>query len=146
MPPWRRFEATLMATSRNVRRVYDARMAHLQLNLSEACLLAYVDEHGPISQSETANRIGMGRASAGLMVDALSERGLLTREPDSGDRRVWRLSTTAIGHALCERVAAADAALRAELRVGVTRADRRQLSNILVSIQRNLVRALAESE
>ncbi len=46
-PPWRRFESTLMATSRQIRRAYDGRLEKVDLNLSEACLLAYVVEHGP---------------------------------------------------------------------------------------------------
>jgi hypothetical protein len=64
-PPWRRFEATLMATSKLLRRAYDTRLADIGLNLSEACLLAYVVEHGPLTQTQVAERIGMGRARPG---------------------------------------------------------------------------------
>jgi DNA-binding MarR family transcriptional regulator len=135
-----------MATSRDIRRAYDLRLAHLQLNLSEACLLAYVDEHGPITQSQVAAKIGMGRASAGLMVDALSARGLLTRCSDPGDRRVWRLVTTTEGRKLTTSVTKADAAFREQLRLGLNRAERQQLANLLVTIQRNLATALAESD
>ncbi|MEI7548186.1 MAG: MarR family winged helix-turn-helix transcriptional regulator [Actinomycetota bacterium] len=143
-PPWLRFEATLMATSRDIRRAYDIRMAHLQLNLSEACLLAYVNEHGPVTQTHVAARIGMSRASAGLMVDALDQRGLLTRTADPQDRRVWHLVTTSEGHRLAGEVTTIDAAFRAQLRVGLSRSERQHLASLLVAVQRNLAVVLAE--
>jgi DNA-binding MarR family transcriptional regulator len=90
-PPWRRFESTLMATSKSIRRAYDLLFAEIGLNLSEACLLEYVVEHGPMSQTQVAERIGMGRAPAGTIVDNLSSRALLRRTPDASDRRVWLL-------------------------------------------------------
>lgn len=58
-PPWRRFESTLMATSKSIRRAYDLFFGEIGLNLSEACLLEYVVEHGPMSQTQVAERIGM---------------------------------------------------------------------------------------
>jgi MarR family transcriptional regulator for hemolysin len=93
-PPWRRFESTLMATSKSIRRAYDLLFAEIGLNLSEACLLEYVVEHGPMSQTQVAERIGMGRAPAGTIVDNLSNRSLLRRTPDATDRRVWLLTAT----------------------------------------------------
>src|SRR5258708_15628832 len=87
-PLWRRFESTLMATSRSIRRAYDLRLKEIGLNLSEACLLAYVVEHGPLTQRQVAERIGMGRAPAGSIVDKLSAESLLVRLPDPNDRRV----------------------------------------------------------
>src|SRR5665213_954314 len=107
-PPWRRFESTLMATSKSIRRAYDMLFAEIGLNLSEACLLEYVVEHGPMTQTQVAERIGMGRAPAGSIVDNLSSRSLLRRTPDATDRRVWLLTATDEGCLLYTSDAADD--------------------------------------
>jgi DNA-binding MarR family transcriptional regulator len=75
-----------MATSKSIRRAYDVRLEEIGLNLSEACLLAYVVERGPLTQTQVAERIGMGRAPAGAIVDNLSKRELLVRMPHEPDR------------------------------------------------------------
>jgi DNA-binding MarR family transcriptional regulator len=145
-PPWRRVEATLMATSRAIRRAYDLRLRELGLNLSEASLLAFVDERGPVSQSAIAKRIGMGRASAGSLIDAMERRGLLARSPHEADRRVWLVQATAAGQEVLAEVNAVDACLRDELRRGISRAERRQLAETLVRLQENLARVLGPEQ
>jgi DNA-binding MarR family transcriptional regulator len=139
-PPWRRFESTLMATSRSIRGAYDLRLEEIGLNLSQACLLAHVAEHGPLTQTQVAERIGMGRAAAGTIVDNLSASELLVRLPHPGDRRVWLLSATAQGLERAARIAEVDMALRTELREGLSREERHQLANTLVRLQSNLAR------
>jgi DNA-binding MarR family transcriptional regulator len=127
-----------MATSKSIRRAYDLRLEEIGLNLSEACLLAYVVEHGPLTQTQVAERIGMGRAPAGAIVDSLSKRELLVRLPHQTDRRVWLLEATSSGIELAARIADVDQRLRAELREGLTRAERQQLADLLVRLQANL--------
>ena len=70
-PPWQRVEATLMATSRAIRRAYDKRLDPLGLNLTEASILAYVNQHGAITQTRLARHLGVGRASMGAAIDVL---------------------------------------------------------------------------
>jgi DNA-binding MarR family transcriptional regulator len=144
-PPWRRFESTLMATSKSIRLAYDVLFAEIGLNLSQACLLEYVVEHGPISQTDVAQRIGMGRAPAGMIVDNLSSRSLIRRMPSSTDRRVWLLTATADGLKLAERIADVDNELRGELRQGLSQAERDRLAQTLLRIQSNLVRIFDSS-
>jgi DNA-binding MarR family transcriptional regulator len=143
-PPWRRFESTLMATSKKIRRAYDLRLAEFGLNLSEACLLVFVIEQGPMTQTQAAERIGMGRAPAGIIVDNLSERSLIRRQPDSADRRVWLLSATDEGLALAERISVVEQRVRAELREGLSREEREQLAATLLRLQSNLADILDE--
>jgi DNA-binding MarR family transcriptional regulator len=144
-PPWRRFESTLMATSKAIRHAYDLRLSANGLNLSEACLLALVAEVGPITQTNAAARVGMSRAPAGAIIDALCERGLLRRTEDQADRRVWLLTVTSSGEELAQRIADLDATLRSELREGLSRAERRQLASALIRINENLVRVIRQS-
>jgi DNA-binding MarR family transcriptional regulator len=137
-PPWRRFESTLMATSKMIRRAYDSRLEHIGLNLSEACLLALVAEHGPITQSQVAVRIGMGRAPAGTIIDTLNARGLLERHADKSDRRVWLGRASNAGVKLAQQISDVDSVLRLELREGLTREDRQGLADTLMRLQANI--------
>ena len=108
-------------------------------------MLEYVVEHGPMSQTKVAERIGMGRAPAGTIVDNLSNRGLLRRTPDPADRRVWLLIATEEGSNLSEGIVQVDKQLRTEMRKGLDQVEREHLANMLVRIQANLVSVLAGS-
>lgn len=141
-PPWRRFESTLMATSKSIRRAYDLYFGEIGLNLSEACLLEYVVEHGPMSQTQVAERIGMSRAPAGAIVDILCNRSLLLRSLDPTDRRVWLLTATNAGVDLAKRIVDVDKALRTQLRKGLGQQEREQLAATLVRLQINLAAVL----
>ena len=137
-PPWRRVEATLMATSRGIRRAYDTRLAETGLNLSEASLLAYVKEYGASTQTQLAERLALGRAAVGSVIDALESKALVARRPDSTDRRVWLVSVTPEGSAVADRVVTIDAQFRDDLRTGITREERRQLADMLLRLQENI--------
>jgi MarR family transcriptional regulator, transcriptional regulator for hemolysin len=141
-PPWRRFESTLMATSKSIRRAFDLRLSAIGLNLSEACLLEYVVEHGPITQTAVAEKIGMQRASAGAIVDDLSDRKLLKRLHDPTDNRVWLLAATRDGLQLAEKIGEVDNALRVDLRRNLSQSERDQLAKTLLSLQSNLAEIL----
>ena len=71
----------------------------------------------------------------GSVVDVLEERGLVERRPKPGDRRVWMVAATPEGDATAERVSKIDERLRLELRAGISRRERRELT------QRNLAEA-----
>jgi MarR family transcriptional regulator for hemolysin len=137
-------ESTLMATSRAIRRAYDLRLAPLGLNLSEASLLAFVRERGPMSQSQIAERIGMGRAAAGAVVDGLSARGLLERRLHPRDRRVWLVAVTEEAAPVVLQVEMIDKSLRDELREGIDREERQRLARTLVRLKANLASVLEE--
>src|SRR5436305_15189643 len=93
-PPLRSVETALMATTRDLRRAYDTRLAGSGLKLSEAWLLANVHARGPMTQTQAAELLGIGRAATGALIDALEGKGLIERSADAGDRRVWLLSST----------------------------------------------------
>jgi MarR family transcriptional regulator for hemolysin len=141
-PPWLRVETTLIGAATAIRTAYDVRLASLGLTLSLASLLAYVADFGPVNQTRAAEHLGQGRAATGAQVDRLEQLGYVERLPDPDDRRVWKLAITATGRALVERVTEIDGVLRAELRSGISRAERQQLAAVLVRLQRNLVAAI----
>jgi DNA-binding MarR family transcriptional regulator len=137
-------ESILMATSRAMRRAYDNRLAGLDLKLSEAFLLGHVHTHGPLTQTQLAEGLGIGRAATGSIVDALERKDLVERSAHAGDRRVWLVATTERAGPVVEELAAVDVALREELWRGISRAERRQLSEILLRLQGNLAAVLNE--
>ena len=132
-----------MATARAVRDAYDSRFASLGLNLTQASMLAYVREFGPVTQTKIADHLRLGRAAIGATIDRLQERGLIERAADADDRRVWRVTLSTEGVHAAERIKAIDEVLRAELRDGITRAERQALAALLTRLQQNLHRAAA---
>lgn len=145
-PPWMRVESTLMATARLVREAFDARLAPLDLNLTQASLLGYVAEFGPTTQTRLADRLGIGRAAIGSVIDRLQQRALVERRPDPHDRRVWHVAITESGCDLVDRVAEVDQVLRAELRHGIGREERQALAWVMTRLQHNLHAAIAATD
>ncbi len=143
--PWMRVESTLMATARLIREAFDARLEALDLNLTQASLLAYVTEFGATTQTQLADRLGIGRAAIGSVIDRLQQRGLVARHPNPDDRRVWLIDVTDGGRDMARRIAAVDEQLRGELRHGIGREERQALSWVLTRLQQNLQSAIADT-
>lgn len=134
-----------MSTASAIHAAYDERLSGLGLTLSQASLLAYICEFGPVSQTRAAEHLGQGRAVTGTYVDKLEGLGLVERRPDPADRRVWLVATTSAGSALAIDVAEVDRELRAELRAGISRSDRQTLATLLLRVQHNLLHATERS-
>ncbi len=144
-PPWQRVESTLMATSRLVRIAYDQAYAALELNLTQATLLAFVFERGPLRQTQLAKGLGVGRAATGTIVEGLERRGLVERGTDPADRRAWLVSVTPSGQSLVGPINEIDREVRAALRLDISRAERQQLARLLLRLQANAARVVAEA-
>lgn len=142
-PPWLRVESTLMATARLVRIAFDTRLAALDLNLTQASLIGYVNEFGATTQTDLADHLAIGRAQIGAVIDRLEARGVVERRPNPDDRRVWLVSITDAGRTLAAQIAELDAVLRAELRHGIGREERQALAWVMTRLQQNLASAIA---
>jgi DNA-binding MarR family transcriptional regulator len=103
-----------------------------------ASLLAFVNDFGGTNQTELAELVGVGRASCGAMIDQLEARGLVTRNPDPHDRRVWLVGITDEGSALVQRFYAVDECFRQEIRHGISREERQQLATLLERLGTNV--------
>ena len=136
-PPWSRVEGTLMSTARAVRRAYDAALAGLGVNLSEASVLAHLQDAGPLTQTELSRRIGTGRARMGAWIDGLVAKGAVERRADPHDRRVWNVALTPVGHELWHETVQIDRGIRKALRAGSSPDDRARLDALLTLINRN---------
>ncbi|MBC8340294.1 MAG: MarR family transcriptional regulator [Proteobacteria bacterium] len=143
-PPWLRVESTLMSLARGIRRAYDLRLQELGLNLSEASVLAKACESGPAMQADLAKHMGMGRAAMGSLVDSLEARNLVERQPKPGDRRVWLVAATAQGEEVSKKITKIDERLRAEFRAGISRRERRELTQLLNRLADNVSNVVAD--
>lgn len=106
-------DATLAAFGRNVAflaRTIEASLGPMSLTAYR--VLTLIDQ-GDERSSQIAGRLAVGRPTVTYAVDALVEKGLLTREPVEGDRRVVRLALTKEGRAALAR---ADASIAAWMR------------------------------
>lgn len=135
----------MMAAARDIRLAYDSCFEPLNLNLSQATLIGYVHENGPMNQTQLAAALVLGRAATGSLVDRLEERGLVKRVPDPNDRRVWLVENTTLGSETATEIVAIDKQLRDRFRVGISQTERRQLAELLLRMSANAQAAVEES-
>lgn len=145
-PPWQRIETTMMSTARDIRAAYDNCFEPLNLSLSQASLVGYIAENGPMNQTQLAGALVLGRAATGSLVDQLEERGLVRRVPDPDDRRVWLVENTAHGADIAVEIVNIDEQLRKRVRVGISRQERQQLADLLLRMSANAVAAVDETK
>lgn len=81
-------------THRALRRYFDRRAAALGVTTAQWRVIAHVGHAPGLKQVELAERLDVEPITAGRIVDRLEEAGLIERQPDPGDRRVWRLYLT----------------------------------------------------
>ena len=107
----------------------------LDLNFSEASVLAHLGDGGPLTQTELARRSGTGRARMGAWVDSLVAKGVVVRNADPQDRRVWNVALTSAGRELWQETVRVDTSVRRALRAGTTSEDRSRLDALLQAHQ-----------
>ncbi len=91
-----------------------------ELSLPQFRTLGYLNRQPDVSLSEVAEHIGLSLPTMSKMVDGLVERGLVTREEDSVDRRRMVLCLTQEGHASMDAALKATRAYLAGLLAGLS--------------------------
>lgn len=74
------------------------------LSVTQGHALEVVVDQGPLSMNDLAARLFLDKSTTSRVVDALERKGHATREADPTDRRALRLSATASGRELLERI------------------------------------------
>lgn len=85
---------------RQLRRIFDEAISGVDLSRTQWRLLAYVLRQEGMTQTELARLLEIERASAGLAIDTLEKRALVSRQQHPTDRRVWRIMPTDSARAL----------------------------------------------
>ena len=86
---------------------------------------------GPVTQGQLAALLDVSPATVVSMVDHLEQRGLLTRQRDSADRRVYRLHLTEQGEAVLEQAITTAAGVQESWLGGPRSRDRRDIVRLL---------------
>jgi MarR family transcriptional regulator, transcriptional regulator for hemolysin len=84
---------------------FDRRVADTGLTRTQWRALLFLIRQDGISQTDLATMLDIERASAGTVIDRLEEAGLVTREREPNDRRVWLVYLTSKGSALVPTLA-----------------------------------------
>jgi DNA-binding MarR family transcriptional regulator len=90
------------AVTRTARRLRQE--APAGLTPSQGAALSTVEQYGPLTPSELAQRERVQRPTVARMLASLEERGLVQRAADPGDRRSALISLTPAGRALLDDV------------------------------------------
>ncbi|WP_052745774.1 MarR family winged helix-turn-helix transcriptional regulator [Allosalinactinospora lopnorensis] len=69
------------------------------VSLSQAFAIHELDEDGPLSQRDLAERLSLDKSSVSRMAAELERKGVLVRERDPDNRRLYRLRLTDEGRA-----------------------------------------------
>ena len=92
-------------------------------------------DNGGVRSKALADHLRIAPRSTTEVVDALEEKGLVTRSPDPGDRRATLVSLTDRGRALAEEVRRTRGVASEQLLERLTPTDREDLARILRKLQ-----------
>ena len=81
--------------ARLMRTAFDRRVRRLGLTRSQWLVINRLHRRPGATQSELAEMLEVGKATAGRMVDRMEKKGWIARRPDASDRRINRLHLTA---------------------------------------------------
>ncbi|WP_263596279.1 MarR family winged helix-turn-helix transcriptional regulator [Pandoraea terrae] len=106
---------------------------------SQWWVLAHLSRHDGMVQTELANRLELGKAALGGLVDRLESAGIVERRADEIDRRAKRVYLSAKGARLIAEMRERSNQMSDRILSGLTRDARRQLAEMLALVKRNLV-------
>lgn len=115
----------------------NAALRPFDLRMVSFSVLAMVVGNPGLRQSQLADALAVERPNLVVILDHLEDRGLITRDRISADRRAYALNPTPKGRRLCDRATAAVAAHEARMFEAITETDRRAIITAMQSIQRN---------
>lgn len=113
-----------------------------QQNLTRVKWLALQEIYNEprLKQSELAEKLGLGPAAVGRLVDRLEKRGFVKRHSDPGDRRAFLLTITRTATELLFELEDTASQLQTELLEGLSARELSSLSGGLKKLEKNLLR------
>ncbi|WP_163557822.1 MarR family winged helix-turn-helix transcriptional regulator [Halomonas sp. NO4] len=111
-----------------------------QLNIAQWRVLAWLSHCDELSAKQICEATRMDKARVSRAVQALEERGLISRRPSPRDQRLHELRLTEPGQALLAELLPEAQAWEAELVATLTAGEYRDLLNIMRKLERQLER------
>ena len=130
-------------TSRTLRRHFDRRASDLGVTTAQWRALAWLGHEPGLKQVELAERLDVEPITAGRIVDRLEESGLVLRQPDPVDRRVWRLFLTDKATPIRERLMSLAEEMAEQVFEGIGTEEIEQMRVKLALIRENVGRVEA---
>ncbi len=127
--------------SRLRRTAFDQRVKPLGITRSQWWVLANLSRHEgeDMMQIELARLLDVGKVTLGGLVDRLEENGFVARTPDKVDRRSKRVSVSAKGRALVQKMNVIAMEMNEQIMRGIPAAKRLVLEEVLSTMKRNLI-------
>lgn len=105
----------LVRLGKRSQRAFETAVAPLGLRPPHFDLMAVLDQHGPVSQKQAAQLLGVDSARVVALADELADRGALQRANDPADRRRKLLHLTEDGARLFAQASTEAARVQADL-------------------------------
>jgi MarR family transcriptional regulator for hemolysin len=127
--------------SRLRRTAFDQRVKPLGITRSQWWVLANLSRHEgeDMMQIELARLLDVGKVTLGGLIDRLEENGFVLRTPDKLDRRSKRVSVSAKGRALVQKMNLIAMEMNAQIMRGIPAAKQRELEDMLATMKHNLI-------
>jgi MarR family transcriptional regulator for hemolysin len=133
----------LNQAARAVERAFDEALAKAGGTLPVWLILLNLKVSRPANQRELADAVGIREATLTHHLNAMDERGLITRTREAANRRVQVVALTAAGDAAFLRLRDAAIAFDTRLRAGLSDADVNHLDALLSTLAANIGSPLA---
>src|SRR5262245_11120028 len=120
-----------------VRRQADQRARSHGMTRAQWAVLARLEREPGITQSRLAALTDVEPITIGRLVDRLEATGLIERQPDPDDRRIWRLRLTPKGAPILKQIAVFRRELHDEMAQGLAETDIETLADCLLRMRSN---------
>ncbi|WP_372018442.1 MarR family winged helix-turn-helix transcriptional regulator [Pseudoxanthomonas sp. 10H] len=121
-------------------RVFDRRVAHLELTRVQWRALKHLGHAEGATQVELADRLDVEPIALGRVIDRLQKAGFVERRADPADRRVWRLYLLPQSAQVMGPVEAVAQALRKDATAGISAEELATTLSVLDRVRENLTR------
>lgn len=128
----------LSRTARAVSRAFDVVLEEAGGSLPMWLILLNLKIGRPGNQRELAEAVGVRDATLTHHLNAMDERGLITRRRDAANRRIHVVELTEAGEEAFVRMREAAMAFDRRLNAGLSDADRGHLNRLLHRLARNV--------
>ena len=125
--------------SRLRRKVFDEVMKPEGVTRSQWWVMAYLSRQDGISQSELADRLEIGRAALGGLIDRLEAQGMVRRGAAENDRRSKLVYLTSEGDKMIERMRVKSDHMSEAILKGLSSTQRQELAAMLELVKTNLL-------
>jgi len=136
----------IVDVARMQRTMFDRRVRRLGFTRSQWLVLRRLGIQPGASQVELADLLEVEKATAGRLIDRLEANGWVERRADEFDRRINRIYMTKRGQSVHDTIGPIAEGMMEDELSGLTMAERKQLTELMMNVKRRLLEMGQESE